>query len=144
MVAPVSMKTMLEAGVHFGHQTRRWNPRMRPFIFSERNGIHIIDLQQTVQRLAVACEFVARVTAEGDTILFMGTKKQAHDTIEAEARRCGMLFVNNRWLGGTLTNFSTIQTRIDFLVRLEDSRSRGEFIRFPKKEQFRHGGKIRR
>jgi len=138
------MKTLLEAGVHFGHQTRRWDPRMRPFIFSERNGIHIIDLQQTVQRLAAACEFVASVVASREAVLFVGTKKQAQETIETEAKRCGMPYVNNRWLGGTLTNFATIQSRIDHLVRLEDSRSRGEFVRLPKKEQLKIDDEIER
>ena len=144
MVAPVSMKALLEAGVHFGHQTRRWNPRMRPFIFSERNGIHIIDLQQTVQRLAAACEFVTSVVASRESVLLAGTKKQAQETIETEAKRCGTPYVNNRWLGGTLTNFATIQSRIDHLVRLEDSRSRGEFIRLPKKEQLKIDDEIER
>src|SRR3990170_1746769 len=138
------MKALLEAGVHFGHQTRRWNPRMRPFIFSERNGIHIIDLQQTVQRLAAACEFVTSVVASRESVLLAGTKKQAQETIETEAKRCGTPYVNNRWLGGTLTNFATIQSRIDHLVRLEDSRSRGEFIRFPKKEQLKIDEEIER
>lgn len=134
MVAPVSMKSLLEAGVHFGHQTRRWNPRMRRFIFTERNGIHIIDLQQTVQRLIVACEFVRDLVASGQEILFVGTKRQAQEVVEAEAKRCGMPYVNTRWLGGTLTNFSTIQSRIDYLVRLEDAKERGEFLSLPKKE----------
>src|SRR3989304_35867 len=138
------MKPLLEAGVHFGHQTRRWDPRMRPFIFSERNGIHIIDLQQTVQRLAAACEFVTSVVASRESVLLAGTKKQAQETIETEAKRCGTPYVNNRWLGGTLTNFATIQSRIDHLVRLEDSRSRGEFIRFPKKEQLKIDDEIGR
>jgi len=130
----VSMKTLLEAGVHFGHQTRRWNPKMKPFIFAERNGIHIIDLQQTVQRLDDACNFVRDIVAHGDTVLFVGTKKQAQEGIETEAKRCFMPYVSNRWLGGTLTNFATIQARIDHLVRLEDQRERGEFERLPKKE----------
>lgn len=141
---PLTMKSLLEAGVHFGHQTRRWNPRMRPFIFSERNGIHIIDLQQTVGRLAEAAEFVSRVVAGGETVLFVGTKRQAQETIEMEARRCGMLYVNTRWLGGTLTNFNTIQARIDHLVRLEESRGRGEFIRLTKKEQLKIDDEIER
>jgi small subunit ribosomal protein S2 len=128
------MKTLLEAGVHFGHQTRRWNPKMKPFIFAERNGIHIIDLQQTVQRLEEACNFVSDLVAHGDTVLFVGTKKQAQEAIETEAKRCFMPYVSNRWLGGTLTNFATIQARIDHLVRLEDQRERGEFERLPKKE----------
>lgn len=137
MTSPVSMKALLEAGVHFGHQTRRWNPKMRPFIFSERNGIHIIDLQQTVGRLEEACGFVRELAAEGDAILFVGTKKQAQETIETEAKRCFMPYVSSRWLGGTLTNFATIQARIDHLVRLEDARERGEFERMLKKEALR-------
>ncbi len=128
------MKTLLEAGVHFGHQTRRWNPKMKRFIFTERNGIHIIDLQQTVQRLEEACNSVGDLVAHGDTVLFVGTKKQAQEAIETEAKRCFMPYVTNRWLGGTLTNFATIQARIDHLVRLEDQRERGEFERLPKKE----------
>jgi small subunit ribosomal protein S2 len=128
------MKSLLEAGAHFGHQTRRWDPRMRPFIFTQRNGIHIIDLQQTVRRLDEAFEWVAETVAQGGTVLFVGTKKQAQETIEVEARRCGMPYVNSRWLGGTLTNFTTIQGRIDHLVRLEDALARGEFSRMPKKD----------
>jgi small subunit ribosomal protein S2 len=128
------MKALLEAGVHFGHQTRRWNPKMRPYIFTERNGIHIIDLQQTVGRLAVALDFVRDVAASGEQVLFVGTKKQAQEAIESEARRCGMPFVTNRWLGGTLTNFATIQRRIDYLVRQEEARVRGDFHRLHKKE----------
>jgi len=131
------MKSLLEAGVHFGHQTRRWNPKMRPFIFSERNGIHIIDLQQTVARLEEACDFVRDLAAQGETILFVGTKKQSQETIETEAKRCFMPYVSSRWLGGTLTNFATIQARIDHLVRLEDARERGEFERMLKKEALR-------
>ena len=134
MTSPVSMKALLEAGVHFGHQTRRWNPKMQPFIFSERNGIHIIDLQQTVERLEEAFGFVRELAAQGDAILFVGTKKQAQETIETEAKRCFMPYVSSRWLGGTLTNFATIQARIDHLVRLEDARERGEFERMLKKE----------
>ena len=128
------MKLLLEAGVHFGHQTRRWNPRMKRYIFTERNGIHIIDLQQTVVLLEKACEFVRDLVSSGDIILFVGTKKQAHDAIEQEAQRCHIPYVNQRWLGGTLTNFQTIQSRIDHLVRLEDRMSRGEFDNLPKKE----------
>ena len=128
------MKSLLEAGAHFGHQTRRWDPRMQPFIFTERNGIHIIDLQQTVRRLDEASEWVADTVAKGGVILFVGTKKQAQETIESEATRCGMPYVNSRWLGGTLTNFTTIQGRIDHLVRLEDATARGEFGRMPKKD----------
>ena len=138
------MKMLLEAGVHFGHQTRRWDPRMHSFIFTERNGIHIIDLQQTVQRLAEACDFARDVVARGESILFVGTKKQAQEAIELEAKRCSMPYVNNRWLGGTLTNFATIQGRIDYLVRLEDSRARGEFQRLPKKEALKIDEEIER
>jgi small subunit ribosomal protein S2 len=133
-VATVTMKSLLEAGAHFGHQTRRWNPRMRPFIFTQRNGIHIIDLQQTVRRLEEASEWVSETVSRGGTILFVGTKKQAQDTIQGEATRAGMPYVNSRWLGGTLTNFTTIQGRIDHLVRLEDALARGEFARMPKKD----------
>jgi small subunit ribosomal protein S2 len=128
------MKALLEAGVHFGHQTRRWNPKMRSFIFSERNGIHIIDLQQTVGLLEEACDFVRDLAAQGEALLFVGTKKQAQETIETEAKRCFMPYVSSRWLGGTLTNFATIQARIDHLVRLEDARERGEFERMLKKD----------
>lgn len=129
------MKALLEAGVHFGHQTRRWNPKMRKFIFTERNGIHILDLQQTVGLLEDACTYVRDLVAEGGTVLFVGTKRQAQEAIESEARRCGMPFVTTRWLGGTMTNFQTIQARIDYLVRLEDARARGEFESLPKKER---------
>jgi small subunit ribosomal protein S2 len=128
------MKALLEAGVHFGHQTRRWDPRMREFIFTERNGIHIIDLQQTVTRLVIATDFIRELVASGQSLLFVGTKKQAREAIETEATRCSMPCVTNRWLGGTLTNFATIQKRIDHLVRLEDGRARGEHDRLPKKE----------
>ena len=134
MAAPVSMKTLLEAGVHFGHQTRRWDPKMKPFIFTERNGIHIIDLQQTVGRLSEAMNFVRDLAANGGVLLFVGTKKQAQETIEQEAARCGMPYVNQRWMGGMLTNFQTIQGRIRRLAELEAARDRGEFERRPKKE----------
>lgn len=144
MAAPVSMKSLLEAGVHFGHQTQRWDPRMRQFIFTERNGIHIIDLQQTVQYLQRAYDFVRDVVAGGQTLLFVGTKRQAQDSIESEARRCSMPYVNNRWLGGTLTNFGTIQSRIDHLVRLEDAKARGEYDRLPKKEVLKIDKEIER
>ena len=137
MSTPVSMKALLEAGVHFGHQTRRWNPKMRKFIFSERNGIHIIDLAQTVERLEAACDFVRDLVANGGTLLFVGTKRQAQETIESEAKRSGMPYVTTRWLGGTLTNFSTIQGRIDYLVRTEDARARGEMDNLPKKERLK-------
>jgi small subunit ribosomal protein S2 len=134
MPPAISMKQLLEAGVHFGHQTQRWDPRMRRFIFTERNGIHIIDLQQTVQQLAVAYDWVRDLVAGGGTILFVGTKKQAQEAIEADAKRCHMPYVTNRWLGGTLTNFQTISARVEHLIRLEDARDRGDFERLPKKE----------
>ncbi len=130
----ISMKQLLEAGVHFGHQTRRWNPKMAPFIFMDRNGIHIIDLQQTVTRLNDAYKYVEQTAAEGGTILFVGTKKQAQEAVAEEAKRCGMYYVNQRWLGGMLTNFQTIQSRIRYLRDLETRRDRGDFERLPKKE----------
>jgi small subunit ribosomal protein S2 len=129
-----SIKQLLEAGAHFGHQASAWHPRMKQYIFTKRNGIHIIDLEQTVKMLVKACDFVKQTVADGGTILFLGTKKQAQESVEQEAKRCGMYYVNMRWLGGTLTNFSTIQSRIDYLVRLEDKKSKGEFSRLPKKE----------
>jgi len=131
---PVTIKLLLEAGVHFGHQRRRWNPRMKPYVFTLRNAIHIIDLQKSMEKLQQASQFVRNLAANSGTIVFVGTKKQAQDAIEEEARRCGAYYVNRRWLGGTLTNFATIQSRIDYLVRLEDSHARGEFERLPKKE----------
>ncbi|HLQ30508.1 MAG TPA: 30S ribosomal protein S2 [Ktedonobacteraceae bacterium] len=130
----ISMKQLLEAGVHFGHQTRRWNPKMQPFIFMDRNGIHIIDLQQTVTRLNDAYKFVEQLAANGETILFVGTKKQAQEAVAEEAKRCGMYYVNQRWLGGMLTNFQTIQLRIKYLRELEARKERGDFERLPKKE----------
>ncbi len=130
----VSMKQLLEAGVHFGHQTRRWNPKMKIFIFAERNGIHIIDLQQTVTRLNEAYRFVSALTAEGENVLFVGTKKQAQEAVEQEAKRSGQFYVNQRWLGGMLTNFQTIQLRIRYLKELQGRKERGEFERLPKKE----------
>ncbi len=134
MASILPMKSLLEAGVHFGHRTRRWNPRMKPFIFTQRNGIHIIDLQQTMQRLEEAYKVVRDAVAEGNTVLFVGTKKQAQETIQQESLRCGMPFVNQRWLGGTLTNFRTIRARIDFLVKLEERQQLGELDKLPKKE----------
>ncbi|WP_201361981.1 30S ribosomal protein S2 [Dictyobacter formicarum] len=128
------MKQLLEAGVHFGHQTRRWNPKMQQFIFMDRNGIHIIDLQQTVTRLNDAYKFVEQLVANGGTLLFVGTKKQAQEAVAEEAKRCGMFYVNQRWLGGMLTNFKTIQSRITYLRSLEERRDRGDFERLPKKE----------
>ena len=134
MANVVSMKLLLEAGVHFGHQTRRWDPRMKPFIFTERNGIHIIDLQQTVMRLNEAYAFVRDLVAGNGTLLFVGTKKQAQEAIENEARRAQMPYVNQRWLGGMLTNFRTIQTRLKRLDELEKRKADGEFEQLPKKE----------
>jgi small subunit ribosomal protein S2 len=128
------MKSLLEAGVHFGHRTRRWNPRMKPFIFTQRNGIHIIDLQQTMQRLEEAYKVVRDAVSEGGVVLFVGTKKQAQETIQQESQRCGMPYVNQRWLGGTLTNFRTIRGRIDFMLKLEERQALGELDKLPKKE----------
>jgi len=133
-VAVVSMKALLETGVHFGHRTQRWNPKMKPFIFTERNGIHIIDLQQTIIRLGEAYNTVRDTVSQGGTILFVGTKRQAQDSIAEQAQRCGMPYVNQRWLGGTLTNWRTIRQRIDYLLELENRREIGEFDRLPKKE----------
>jgi len=130
----VSMRQLLEAGVHFGHQTRRWNPKMRPFIFAERNGIHIIDLAQTVQRLDVALDFVRDTVARGDQVLFVGTKKQAQEPVLQEATRANQPYVNKRWLGGMLTNFVTIKKRIGLMEQLEARQQAGEFERLPKKE----------
>ena len=133
-MAVISMKQLLEAGVHFGHQTRRWNPKMAQYIFTERNGIYIIDLQKTVRKIDEAYMFVRDVAMEGKSILFVGTKKQAQESIEAEAKRCGMFYVNNRWLGGTLTNFRTIRTRIDRLNAIDAMEKNGQFDVLPKKE----------
>ncbi len=133
-MAATTMKQLLEAGVHFGHQTRRWNPKMREYIFAERNGIHIIDLAQTVDRLEAALDFVRGVVNRGDSILFVGTKKQAQEALSSEAERSGQHWVNNRWLGGMLTNFTTIKRRIQRLEALEARRDAGEFERLTKKE----------
>ena len=133
-MAVISMKQLLEAGVHFGHQTRRWNPKMAQYIFTERNGIYIIDLQKTVRKIDEAYMFVRDLALDGKTILFVGTKKQAQESIESEAKRCGMYFVNNRWLGGTLTNFRTIRTRIDRLNNIDKMEKEGQFELLPKKE----------
>ena len=130
----VSMRQLLEAGVHFGHQTRRWNPKMRPYIFAERNGIHIIDLAQTVTRLDLALEFVRQTTARGEAVLFVGTKKQAQEPIAEEAARAGQPYVNSRWLGGMLTNFVTIRKRLALLDQLEARQANGDFERLTKKE----------
>ncbi|MEF2145830.1 MAG: 30S ribosomal protein S2 [Desulfovibrionaceae bacterium] len=133
-MAYVTMKQMLETGVHFGHQTRRWNPKMRPYIFGSRNGIHIMDLQQTVKLFETAHDFIADTVAEGGKILFVGTKRQAQDAIKTEAERCGMFFVTHRWMGGMLTNFQTIKKSIDRLKKLEEMFEDGTINRFPKKE----------
>ncbi|NLM61653.1 MAG: 30S ribosomal protein S2 [Clostridiales bacterium] len=133
-MAIVSMKQLLEAGVHFGHQTRRWNPKMAPYIFTERNGIYIIDLQMTVKKLEEAYYFVRDLVAEGESILFVGTKKQAQDSIREEAERVGMFYVNARWLGGMLTNFKTMRRRIDRLAQLRQMEENGTFDLLPKKE----------
>ena len=133
-MAVISMKQLLEAGVHFGHQTRRWNPKMAQYIFTERNGIYIIDLQKTVRKIDEAYMFVRDIALEGKSILFVGTKKQAQESIESEAKRCGMYYVNNRWLGGTLTNFRTIQTRIKRLNEIDAMEKNGQFELLPKKE----------
>ena len=130
----ISMKQLLEAGVHFGHQTRRWNPKMAPYIFTERNGIHIIDLQKSVGKVDEAYRAVADIVSQGGTILFVGTKKQAQDAVKAEAERCGMFYVNERWLGGMLTNFKTIQSRIQRLKEIEAMEADGTFEVLPKKE----------
>jgi small subunit ribosomal protein S2 len=131
----VSMRQLLEAGVHFGHRTRRWNPKMRPFIFTERSGIHIIDLHQTMMRINDYYEMVRDLVADGGTVLFVGTKRQAQGTLRQEAERCGMPHITNRWLGGTLTNWVTIKQRIDYLNKLERRVASGEFRGLPKKEQ---------
>ena len=133
-MAVISMKQLLEAGVHFGHQTRRWNPKMATYIFTERNGIYIIDLQKTVKKLEEAYFFVRDMAASGESILFVGTKKQAQDAIKEEAERCGQFFVNARWLGGMLTNFKTMRTRIARLNQLQKMQADGTFDLLPKKE----------
>lgn len=139
-MAVISMKGLLEAGVHFGHQTRRWNPKMKRYIFTERNGIYIIDLQKTVQKVEDAYKYVRDLVGEGGEILFVGTKKQAQEAIESQAKRCGMHYVNQRWLGGMLTNFETIKKRVDRLFELEAMEEDGTFDVLPKKEviQLRH------
>ena len=130
----VTLKALLEAGVHFGHQAKRWNPKMKPYIFAERNGIHIIDLQQTVPLLAAAHDFVVDATSRGGKILFVGTKKQAQDVVEREAKRSGQYYVNRRWLGGTLTNFVTIRNRLRYMKQLQAELARGAFDLLPKQE----------
>jgi small subunit ribosomal protein S2 len=131
-MANITMKALLEAGVHFGHRTRRWDPKMKPFIFTERNGIHIIDLQQTITRLEQAYDLVRDTVAEGGTVVFVGTKKQAQENLAAAAQRCGMPYINQRWLGGTLTNWQTIKQRISYLLELEQRRETGDLDRLPK------------
>ena len=143
-MAVVSMKQLLEAGVHFGHQTRRWNPKMAAYIYTERNGIYIIDLQKTVKKLEEAYSFVRDTAANGGTILFVGTKKQAQDAVKEEAERVGMYFVNARWLGGMLTNFKTMRTRIDRLAQLRKMETDGTFAMLPKKEVIKHQGEIQK
>ena len=138
----VSMKQLLEAGVHFGHQTRRWNPKMAEYIYCERNGIYIIDLQKTVKKLEEAYDFVRDLAANGQTILFVGTKKQAADAVKEEAARVGMYYVNARWLGGMLTNFKTMRTRVDRLAQLKKMQEDGTFDMLPKKEVMKHLGEI--
>lgn len=133
----VTMRELLEAGVHFGHQTRRWNPKMRPYIFTERNGIHIVDLRMTVSQVERAAQMVEKIASEGGTLLFVGTKKQAQDAIEKGAQSCGMPYVNHRWLGGMLTNFQTIHRRIMYMRELERMDTSGEMDALPKKERLR-------
>ena len=141
-MAVVSMKQLLEAGVHFGHQTRRWNPKMAPYIYTERNGIYIIDLQKTVKKLEEAYNFVRDLSANGGNVLFVGTKKQAQDAIREEAARCGGYYVNARWLGGMMTNFKTMRTRVDRLTQLKAMQEDGTFDMLPKKEVMKHMGEI--
>ncbi|HIT34384.1 MAG TPA: 30S ribosomal protein S2 [Candidatus Faecousia intestinigallinarum] len=141
-MAVVSMKQLLEAGVHFGHQTRRWNPKMAPYIYTERNGIYIIDLQKTVKKLEEAYNFVRELGEKGETILFVGTKKQAQEAIKEEAERVGQFYVNARWLGGMLTNFKTMRTRIERLAQLKKMEEDGTFAMLPKKEVIKHQGEI--
>ena len=136
------MIALLEAGVHFGHQTRRWNPKMAPYIYTERNGIYIIDLQKTVKKLEEAYAFVRQLSENGQTLLFVGTKKQAQEAIKDEAARCGQYYVTARWLGGMLTNFRTMRTRIDRLAQLKKMEADGTFAMLPKKEVIKHQGEI--
>ena len=143
-MAVVSMKELLESGVHFGHRTQRWNPRMKRYIFTERNGIHILDLQKTLRRLDEAYNVVRDLVQEGGTVLFVGTKRQAQPNIQAQAERCGMPYVNQRWLGGTLTNFKTIRQRIDKMIELERMKENGEFQRLTKKEALKMEALIER
>jgi len=139
-----TIQNLLEAGVHFGHQTSRWNPKMKKFIFTERNGIHIIDLKKTLFQLKKAYDLINDIVGRGGTILFVGTKRQLREVIRDEAERCGMYYVNERWLGGMMTNFATIQARVNQLVRLEDQKEKGEFGRLPKKEALKLDEEIAR
>ena len=141
---PLTMKSLLEAGVHFGHQTRRWNPRMKRYIFTQRNGIHIIDLQQTLGLMNEAVRAMTQLAAEGGKVLFVGTKRQAQEAIQSEALRCEMWYVNQRWLGGTLTNFQTIRSRIDYMMELQQKRDQGYFKVLPKKEAVKLGDTLAR
>ena len=142
MANVVSMKSLLEAGVHFGHQTRRWNPKMAPYIYTERNGIYIIDLQKTVKKLEEAYNFVRQLSENGQSLLFVGTKKQAQEAIKDEAARCGQYYVNARWLGGMMTNFKTMRTRVDRLNQLKTMQADGTFDMLPKKEVMKHLGEM--
>ncbi len=137
MAESISVKQLLEAGAHFGHLTGHWHPRMKSYIFTQRNGIHIIDLEQTASMLDRACAYIKELVSNGQSVLLVGTKKQAQEIVEEEAKRCGMYYVNQRWLGGMLTNFATIQARIDYLVRLEDRRDKGELDYLSKKEKLK-------
>ncbi len=141
-MAVVSMKQLLEAGVHFGHQTRRWNPKMATYIYTERNGIYIVDLQKTVKKLEEAYNFVRDLATQGGTVLFVGTKKQTQESIKEEAERVGMYYVNARWLGGMLTNFKTMRTRVDRLAQLKKMQEDGTFDMLPKKEVMKHMGEM--
>ena len=141
-MADITMKALLETGVHFGHRTQKWHPKMKPYIFTERNGIHIIDLQQTVAALDQAYNMVRDTAAAGDMVLFVGTKRQAQESIQKEAERCGMPYINQRWLGGTLTNWKTIKERIDELKRLEEGQATGKFVHLTKKEELIIGRKV--
>ena len=142
MANVVSMKALLEAGVHFGHQTRRWNPKMAPYIYTERNGIYIIDLQKTVKKIEEAYSFIRELAANGENVLFVGTKKQAQDAIKEEAERVDQYYVNARWLGGMMTNFKTMRTRVDRLNQLKTMQADGTFDMLPKKEVMKHLGEI--
>ena len=141
-MAQITMSEMLKAGVHFGHQTRRWNPKMAPYIYTERNGIYIVDLQKTVRKLEEAYSFVRQLSESGQSLLFVGTKKQAQEAIREEATRCGQFYVNARWLGGMMTNFKTMRTRVDRLNQLKTMQEDGTFDMLPKKEVMKHLGEI--